>query len=262
MRTFSFGGGVQSTAVLVLAAMGQVQYDTFLFANVGNDSENPATLEYVETVAKPYAAAYGIELLELQRKRRNGDAVTLLGTLQASQRSIDIPAYMAGGAPGNRNCTGQFKIKVIARWQAARLAGERAVLGLGISMDEIQRARTNSGYAWQELEYPLLDLRMNRRDCVKVIQDSGLPVPPKSSCWFCPFHRRDEWMQLKRNTPELFDKAVALENTLNERRAMLGKDNIYLHSSLVPLERAVGDQMVFNFEEPNDMPCDTGHCFI
>ncbi len=265
MRTFSFGGGVQSTAVLILAAMGRVQYDSFLFANVGNDSENPATLEYVGTVAKPYAAAHGIELVELQRKRqKTGEMLTLYGNLLSSKSSINIPVYMGTGAPGNRNCTGDFKIDVIGRWQKQHGATKEtpAVCGLGISMDEIQRARTESGIAWQTLEYPLLDLRMNRRDCVKVIQDAGLPVPPKSSCWFCPFHRRDEWMQLKRNTPELFDKAVALENTLNERRAMLGKDNIYLHSSLVPLVNAVGDQMVFNFEEVDDMPCDTGHCFI
>ena len=40
MRTFSFGAGVQSTAVLVLQALGRLPepYDVFLFANVGDDS--------------------------------------------------------------------------------------------------------------------------------------------------------------------------------------------------------------------------------
>lgn len=262
-RYFSFGGGVQSTAVLVLAATGRVQYDTFLFANVGADSENPATLAYVEQVAKPYATAHGIELVELQRTRRNGETDTLLRQLERSARSIDIPAYMGSGAPGNRNCTGNFKIDVIARYQKQHGATSAApcVTGLGISLDEIQRARTDSGIAWQTLEYPLLDLRMYRRDCVRVIEDAGLPVPPKSSCWFCPFHRRDEWKRLKREQPGLFSKAVALEQMLNDRRAMLGRDEIYLHASLQPLERAVGDQMAFDFPE-SDMPCDTGYCFV
>ena len=42
MRTFSFGGGVQSTAVLVLQAQNKLPepYDVFLFANVGDDSEH------------------------------------------------------------------------------------------------------------------------------------------------------------------------------------------------------------------------------
>ncbi|WP_254897837.1 hypothetical protein [Kitasatospora sp. NA04385] len=35
IRSFSFGGGVQSTAALVLAAQGRIDYRTFLFANVG-----------------------------------------------------------------------------------------------------------------------------------------------------------------------------------------------------------------------------------
>lgn len=261
-RYFSFGGGVQSTAVLVLAATGRVQYDAFLFANVGSDSENPATIEYVERVAKPYAAANGIELVELQRIRRGGETDTLLQQLERSKRSIDIPAYMGSGAPGNRNCTGNFKITVIARYQKQRGAtpASPCTTGLGISMDEIQRARTDSGIAWQLLEYPLLDLRMYRRDCMRVIERAGLPVPPKSSCWFCPFHRREEWQTMKRERPQLFAQAVELEHMLNERRATLGRDAVYLHASLQPLEQAVGDQLVFEF--PDDMPCDTGYCFV
>src|SRR5947209_1941983 len=47
LKVFSFGGGVQSTAALVLAARGEIDYQTFLFANVGGDSENPETLRYV-----------------------------------------------------------------------------------------------------------------------------------------------------------------------------------------------------------------------
>jgi 3'-phosphoadenosine 5'-phosphosulfate sulfotransferase (PAPS reductase)/FAD synthetase len=47
IRVFSYGGGVQSTAALVLAAQGVIDYHTFLFANVGEDSENPDTLAYV-----------------------------------------------------------------------------------------------------------------------------------------------------------------------------------------------------------------------
>jgi hypothetical protein len=106
----------------------------------------------------------------------------------------------------------------------------------------------------------LLDLRMTRADCRRVIEQAGLPVPPKSSCWFCPFHKPDQWTQLKREQPELFDKAVAVEVLLNGRREGKGKDHVYLHKTLVPLSQAVGDQMTMDF--PDDMPCDTGYCFV
>ena len=36
---FSCGGGVQSTACLVLAAQGKIPYQTFIFANVGDKAE-------------------------------------------------------------------------------------------------------------------------------------------------------------------------------------------------------------------------------
>ena len=261
-RYFSFGGGVQSMTVLVLAVQGRVQYDAFLFANVGHDSENPATIAYVENVAKPYAKANGIELVELQHTRF-GEPETLLGRIQRAKRSLHLPVRMSNGAPGKRTCTSDFKISVIARYQKQHGATKAnpCVTGLGISVDELQRARTDSGIAWQLLEYPLLDLRLWRRDCVRIIEEAGLPVPQKSSCWFCPFHSRDEWKRLKREEPEQFQKAVELERLLNRRRLELGKDDIYLHASAKPLEQAVGDQMAMDFPE-SDMPCDTGYCFV
>jgi hypothetical protein len=260
MRTFSFGGGVQSVAVLVLAAQSKVQYDHFLFANVGNDSENPDTLTYFEQVAKPYASAHGIDLVELHRVKRNGEAVTLYEHVMAANRTIDIPVRMSNGAPGNRNCTGQFKIKHIAKWlkEHGATTERPAVTGLGISTDESQRARKESGIAWQVLEYPLIQLGLSRRDCVQLIEQAGLPVPPKSACFFCPYKRKGEWQEMRRTKPDLFDKAVVMEQQINEKRASFGKDAVYLHPSLYPLEQVVGIQHTL-FE---DEECNSGYCFI
>src|SRR5215469_5532619 len=121
MKVFSYGGGVQSTAALVLAAQGGIDYRTFLFCNVGNDSEHPATLTYVHDVAMPYAKAHKLELIELQRTWQVGDRagqpVTLYGQLMKSgSRTIGIPVRMSNGAPGNRSCTIDFKIEVVDRW--------------------------------------------------------------------------------------------------------------------------------------------------
>jgi 3'-phosphoadenosine 5'-phosphosulfate sulfotransferase (PAPS reductase)/FAD synthetase len=76
-HVFSCGGGVQSTACLVLAAQGRIPYRTFVFANVGNQAESPDTIEYIPKVLKPYAAKHGIEWVDLQRKRRDGTPVDL-----------------------------------------------------------------------------------------------------------------------------------------------------------------------------------------
>ncbi|MFJ6212306.1 hypothetical protein ACIQGZ_03095 [Streptomyces sp. NPDC092296] len=78
MRAISYGGGVQSTALLVLAAKREIDYTTFLFANVGDDSERPATLAYIRDFAAPFAADVGLELHRLQRTRRDGSTETLM----------------------------------------------------------------------------------------------------------------------------------------------------------------------------------------
>lgn len=259
LRTMSFGGGVQSMAVLVLAAQGKVQYDHFVFANVGHNAENPATLRYLEEYAKPYADEHGIDLIELHKTIR-GEPVDLYDYLMADNKSVKIPVRLSNGAPGSRNCTTDWKIHVIAKWlkQHGATKDAPAVTGLGISTDEARRARKDSGIAWQVLEYPLIDLQLSRRDCMALIAAAGLPVPPKSSCWFCPYKRKTEWQEMRRKQPELFDKAVQLEQRLNEKRDAMGKDIVYLHPSLHPLDQVVGIQHPL-FE---DEDCDSGYCFL
>jgi hypothetical protein len=143
----------------------------------------------------------------------------------------------------------------------ARFPRPLAMIGLGISLDEFQRMRNDSGMEWKQLDYPLIDLRLDRMQCIQIIRQAGLPVPPKSSCWFCPFHTTRRWQELRQQQPHLFWKAVALQKLLNERRAWLGKDEVWLSSKLKPLEQVTTeyDQLSL-FEE--EAPCDSGYCFV
>lgn len=267
LRVVSYGGGVQSTALLVLAAQHRIDFSTFLFANVGDDSEHPDTLRYVREIAVPYAAEHGIEIHELHRIRQRGPTAgqieTLWGRLMADgSRSLPIPVRMSNGAPGTRSCTADFKIAVTGRYMRSHgaTADDPATVALGISVDEIQRAKPgiDPKARYQCRTYPLLDLGLHRGDCRRVIADVGLPVPPKSACFFCPFHDTESWKRLRRDTPDLFAKAVELEDTLNDRRTMLGKDPVYLTRHAVPLSRAI--------ENTPQLPglgddCDSGYCF-
>lgn len=261
MRVFSFGGGVQSTAVLVLAAQGKVDYQTFLFCNVGADSENPATIEYVNDYAKPFAAEYGLELIELNRVRRPGFPTTLLGHLEQSKRSIGIPVRVGPGKPGDRQCTQDFKIRVVGRWLKKRGATPTspAIVGLGISMDEFQRARTpfDPRQPYQLREYPLLDLKLYRDQCLEIVRKAGLPPPPKSSCWFCPLHTMGAWKEQARKEPVLFAKSCDLEDMLNRRRTALGKDAVWFSTRLRPLREVVEDDGQMDLIDDG---CETGYC--
>nr|WP_237283376.1 phosphoadenosine phosphosulfate reductase [Streptomyces alfalfae] len=263
MKVISYGGGVQSTALLVLAARKEIDFRTFLFANVGDDSEHPATLAYVREIAIPYAARAGIEVHELKRRRRDGTTETLMQRLnRPDTRSIPIPVRMANGAPGRRNCTADFKIKVVGRWlrEHGATADHPAAVGIGISLDEIHRANRRRSESHELIEYPLLDLGLRRDDCERIIAEAGLLVPPKSSCFFRPFRTVNAWRHQRRHEPELFAQSVRLEETINRRRAALGRDDVYLTRYGIPLAQAIPDGSPWEDEAEGDGACDSGWC--
>lgn len=250
MRVFSFGGGVQSTAALVLAAQGKIDYRVFLFSNVGDDSENPDTLDYVKSVSVPFSQKNGLALHELRRETNNGE--TLYQRTLRETSGVRIPVRMKNGMPGRRSCTQGFKIDVIRRW----LGKGTHTVGLGISWDEVHRMR-DSGNARFINEYPLIELRMTRAVCLEIVRAAGLPQPPKSACWFCPFHRKSEWADMRRDKPELFERAVELEKILTAKRAALGRDAVFMAAGGVSLSVAIGDQPRLI----EDDACDSGYCF-
>lgn len=243
----------------MLAASGTIPYRTFVFANVGMRSESPDTIQYVANVLKPFADAHGISWVDVQRKRRDGTVVDLYEELHRPSRSIDIPVRMSNGAPGNRNCTVEFKIKPIAKWIKANAPG--CVLGKGISTDEPHRAtpsRESDGYA---SAYPLIELGLSRSDCLRVVREAGLPQPPKSSCWFCPYKTTDQWITLRREKPELFEQVVRLERTLNAKREAIGKDRVFISGRCKPIDVAIPDQLGLFAEWIEEQDgCESGYC--
>lgn len=262
-HVFSCGGGVQSTACLVLAAQGTIPYRTFVFANVGNQAEDPRTIEYVSTVLKPYAVTHGISWHDVQRLRRTGDPVDLYLDLHRPVRAINIPVRMSNGAPGNRNCTVEFKIKPIAKWIKANAPG--CTLGKGISTDEPHRATPSRESDCYASAYPLIELGYSRQDCLRIVANAGLPQPPKSSCYFCPYKTTDQWITMRRERPELFDKVAALERHLNAKRKAIGKDPIFISGigarKLLPVDQAIPEQLGLFPEWIDEQDgCESGYC--
>lgn len=270
LRSFSYGGGVQSTAALVLAAQKKIDFPLFLFCNVGDDSENPDSLTYVEQYAKPYAAEHGIELSELSRIMvKSGEHRTLYYELtRPGSKALKIPVRMSNGAPFRRSCTVDYKIKVVARELIRRGATpeQPATVGIGISLDEIGRADGGKNHEPHErVAYPLLELGLRRTDCMRIIRDAGLPIPPKSSCWFCPFHSIEAWHEQRRHHPDLFEKSCQLEEHINQRQERLGHDPVWLSAALRPLRQAIPEGVdllpLLDDIDPATGACDSGYCF-
>lgn len=269
LRVIAYGGGVQSTALCVLAVQGKLAgivggpIDAALFCNVGDDSEDPATLAFV-AMATPRFYERGLDIVTLHRQRKGGMVETLRGRLaRPDTRSIAIPMF---GTQGKmvvpRSCTTDFKVKVIAKWlkQHGATAADPATVCIGISTDEWHRVGAGREEPWERRLYPLIDLDLDRAACAQIIRKAGLPVPPKSSCYFCPFHKLSVFQEMRRDRPALFDEAAAVERIISEKQTAIGKSPLFLTRYGRPLPEAVTVA-----QDPLDFggaQCDEGYCFV
>ena len=58
----------------------------------------------------------------------------------------------------------------------------------------------------------LMEWGWDRAACQQAIEDAGLLQPGKSSCFFCPSMRAEEIIHLRDHHPDLFRRAIALED--------------------------------------------------
>lgn len=243
----TYGGGVQSTAELVLAVKGYIDCPVFLFANTGDDSEHPATLRYVREIAFDYAWSNGIELHEIDPPNGQSLRQRIMEVVPGEGLRQPIPFRAANGKPLARSCTADWKVARTGAWLQARGFSETnpADVAVGISKDEWQRANEAAARPWERLHYPLLRIEwkgavgLTRDQCKAVIAEAALPIPPKSSCYFCPFTSPARWSLMRRNEPELFQQAVELEDHANVCAAARGTRPVYLTRFGRPLSEAI-----------------------
>ena len=110
-----------------------------------------------------------------------------------------------------RWCTDKFKVRQLKTY----FKKDDIIIQIGFSIDERQRA--DNWVSWTDSEFPLIDLKLSANDCRDIIFDYGFPEPVKSSCYFCPFQRWQNWNWLKLTHPDLIQEAVEIEALYYER---------------------------------------------
>jgi len=70
--------------------------------------------------------------------------------------------------------------------------------------------------------FPFIGDGIVRDDVFRILEESvGIPEYYKwrsrSGCFFCFFQRQEEWLGLKRNHPELFEKAKEIESSVHKK---------------------------------------------
>jgi len=256
MQIISYGGGIQTVALAILNATGQVtpRAEVAVFADPG--AEMPGTYRHIE-IMQPWLAERGMELVTVRQDR--------FPPLEQNirERSTTIPVRWNNGKEGGigrRACTTQWKIEPINKWLKAQ-GVTHAITQIGFSLDEFHRMRP-SPIKWIENRYPLIDMGLSRDDCRRIIEEVKLPQPPKSACYFCPLNNVTGWQLLAVYHPDLFDKACELERAVNRRGDYNDGKPVYLSSRLRPLVKAFSKHQLPlpGMPEPDDM-CG-GYCFV
>ena len=245
IHLISLGAGVQSSTLALMAAHGEVK-------------PMPAAAIFADTQDEPAGVYHWLDWLEKQLPfpvyrvtagKLSSEALRMRVTKDGrkfSRTAIPFFTLSASGDLGKvkfRSCTVDYKIKPIMKL-ARKLGGVKrgqktvgVIQWIGISLDEIQRMKPARD-PWAESRWPLVEMRMTRRSCLKWMEDKGYPPPPRSACVFCPFHGNAEWRRLQTEEPEAFLDAVAFEKAVQAAKSNSDSfDSVpYLHRSCKPLD--------------------------
>jgi PP-loop superfamily ATP-utilizing enzyme len=259
----SFGGGVQSTALLAMSNLGLKSCPRATIAIFADTQCEPQwvyeNLAFMESWSSiPITRVTIGNLGEHFRARLDG----------TRRRAASIPAWTIGvngrPAPLWRQCTQEYKVVPIIKrvrellgYRPRQSVKERVACMLGISLEEIYRMK-RSRARWTTNTYPLIEARMRRSDCVELLRELGIPVPLRSACVFCPYHSDEYWHDLQQNHVDEWVRAVEFDRALRKTAPRGFRSPLYVHRSCVPLE-----MIEFSAQVPDSFgeECD-GHCGI
>jgi len=204
MNVVAYGGGTDSTAMLIECVKREIKIDLILFADTGG--EKPHTYEYIDMFSK-WLVENGMPEIIIVRSEQPSKA----GGLEATcLKNHALPSI----AYGFKGCSVQFKIepqdKYLKTEHKEQWDNCEIVKYIGYDSGEDQRAKISPNKHHTN-RYPLIEWDIDRDECLKIIEDAGLPLPGKSACFFCPSSRPSEIKQLKRDYPELAERAIAME---------------------------------------------------
>jgi len=196
----AFGGGVNSVALAIILVK-QGWHGRIVFADTG--AEWPDTYCFMRLFEDAWLAPRGQRIVKLdphdyRHGSKTADYRSLLEYCE-EQKIIPLAAM--------RWCTGRWKIKPMDAYVKAHGLTQRL---LGIDAGEAHRA--------QDTIRPLVDMGIDRKGCEEIIVAEGLPIPHKSGCFFCPFQRNEQWRELWKRYPDLFERAMRLEESASTIR--------------------------------------------
>jgi len=136
-----------------------------------------------------------------------------------SSRSFDHYFEVFRGtlpSPQMRWCTSLLKIKPLEDW----IGDDEVTSYVAIRADEKNRTGYVSTKPNITTVFPFVDDGIDHAGVIKILEDAGINLPEyyewrtRSGCYFCFFQRKAEWVGLADKHPDLFKRAVAIEQKI------------------------------------------------
>lgn len=247
LNIISLGAGVQSTAMALMAAHGEItpMPDCAIFADTG--WEPKAVYDHLAWLMSANVLPFPVEIVRQGNIRTDIDKLVQGESIRGRGRSATAPFFVAGkdgiAAPLRRQCTGHYKIEPVENSLKEKLGilpktrrpkQSMVDVWMGISLDEVYRMKP-SHQTWLKRRWPLIEKRLSRSDCLLWMERNGYPTPPKSSCIGCPYHSNEQWRDI-RKVPEEWADAIEVDKLIRKGFGSTRSD-LFLHRSLKPLDQ-------------------------
>lgn len=209
----SFGGGTDSTAMLIEMHRRGIRPDLILFADTGKDNaEKPPTYTHVQLMDGWCRERWGIGITVV---RNDG----MYGSLEKNcieKQMLPSIAY------GFKSCSDKYKRrpqeKYCRQWPTAITCwelGGKLTKAIGYNADEWHRQHNITEDAEYQYRYFLIEWGITKRMCREICLSAIGYVPCKSACFFCPSSKKAEVIRLAAEYPDLFNRAVAMERNVD-----------------------------------------------
>lgn len=243
----SYGGGVNSTAMLIGMIERNEKPDAILFADTGG--EKPETYEYVIQF-REWLQKNGLELIVVAYSPSMQSPLGVDFACSSRHGSLEDECHNNGTLPskafGFGGCSQKWKRfpmdKWVNQWQPAIdtwESGNKVCRAIGIHAGETRRGKIPDDDKFT-YRFPLKEWGWAQHECVAAIVRAGLDVPGKSACFFCPSMRKAEILELAEKHPELLQRAVDMEENAVEcggLQTVKGLGRNYSWGSLVKADK-------------------------
>jgi hypothetical protein len=228
----NYGMGVDSTAMLIGMHQRGEHPDLVIFADTGG--EKPETYAYLPIMNEWLRGADFPEVTVVRYKPSRVAYHTL-------EENCLINETLPSLAFGFKSCSLKWKAEIMDKFHLgvkrgknkcppwapvaeALAAGIKPVkcIGYDNGPKDSRRAVNRDEDEFFRYRYPLREWGWDRERCMEEIIEEGMPVPLKSACFFCPASKKWELYWLAAKHPDLFLRAIAIEDGARKGKNGLG----------------------------------------